>query len=157
MIVVVAPIMSAAEAQKLLDGTTPGPFTFDPDYRTVWAESTEEREPTSVSHDDLAQGVSVRDGALFAAAPNLAASVVALHDALAAARTEREHFQSLAHAFGCALGCIGQDVPKDRVGVEAMVLGLLSDPVRVRVVARALQLGQKMDADRAARASGASR
>lgn len=79
-----ARIVSADEARALLEGTTEGPWDFLP----ADAEDEAYVSQASAPHEDVALVLDVTDadGRLFAAAPDLAATVVHLHAELARLR-----------------------------------------------------------------------
>lgn len=82
-------IVSADEARALLDGTTSGPWTYDPPNEQCPAWITQAHDPT----EDVAliEDVLDVDGRLMASAPDLARSVEALHasESAAVARASR--------------------------------------------------------------------
>ena len=80
-------LITAEEAKKLLDGTTPGPWRAegDPWSRIVWS-SAENRVCFMAHSNGLDDARDVATSNLVAAAPDLARTVIALHAQLADAK-----------------------------------------------------------------------
>lgn len=80
-------MITAEEAEKLLDGTTPGPWRAegDPWSRIVWS-SAENRVCFMAHSNGLDDARDVATSNLVAAAPDLARTVIALHAQLADAK-----------------------------------------------------------------------
>lgn len=74
-------LITAEEAEKLLDGTTPGPWELDgvrPHTAHVW--------PVDGCDDPITGEIDIDNAHLIAAAPDLARTVIALHAQLADAK-----------------------------------------------------------------------
>lgn len=78
-------LITAEEAGKLLDGTTPGPWELDgfrPHTAHVW--------PVDGCDDPITGEIDIDNAHLIAAAPDLARTVIALHAQLADAKAVLE-------------------------------------------------------------------
>lgn len=88
--------MNRDEIEKLLEGTTPGPWTADgnPQNRIVW--SPDGNRVCFMAHSSgLNDDGDIANSNLVAAAPNLARTVIALHAQLADAKAAQAMVQAL--------------------------------------------------------------
>ncbi len=76
-------IISADEARGLLDGTTPGPWHADSEFGWLFALDDGARRTIARLDSEDTRETDDSDIAIIAAAPDLAVSVIALHERLA--------------------------------------------------------------------------
>lgn len=80
-------LITAEEAKKLLDGTTPGPWDWDTGDGTIYmADGDVSPRIATIDWDNTDADQGYADAELIAAAPDLARTVIALHAQLADAK-----------------------------------------------------------------------
>lgn len=84
-------LITAEEAKKLLDGTTPGPWDWDTGDGTIYmADGDVSPRIATIDWDNTDADQGYADAELIAAAPDLARTVIALHAQPADARADRD-------------------------------------------------------------------
>lgn len=103
-----ARFIDAAAAKALLDGTTPGPWTYAPPDNEDPAWITQDGDPC----EDIAwfESVADADGRLCAAAPDLAASVITLEERVAGLVVEVERLRHERTEARAEVGRLTDDV-----------------------------------------------
>ena len=135
-------MVSADAARELLEGSTPGPWCAgrSSSGSLCIAQMADPGEDVAVALDAI-----FADAALMAAAPDLARTVVALHERVAAVEAERD--AALAHAEELTQAL--RETQRERDAMKAIIEGRTTPPTDEEIASHHATRGRWYVADHA--------